>query len=152
MKIDFRKINKDDYNFLWKLNVDLFKNYVIQIWGWDEEWQRKHFDNNFDVGNGNIIVFENQDIGLLRIVENPEFTFIASILIIDKFQNRGIGTHIICELIESAKKPIELRVLNLNPARKLYERLGFIVRSKTETHTNMRFDKKIKSNDYFIKR
>lgn len=45
-------------------------------------------------------------------------------------QNRGIGTSLIRELAREARgsgKPLRLRLLSVNPARRLYEREGFKV-------------------------
>lgn len=38
----------------------------------------------------------------------------------------------------AAAIPVELQVLKVNPARSLYERLGFAVFDETETHHLMR--------------
>lgn len=139
MNISFRQITKYDYNFLWQLNKGLFKDYVTQIWGWDEDWQRDNFNKKFGLKNGEIIVFEKNDIGFLWIVENPNFIFLRSILILPEYQNKGIGSQIISDLIETSTKPIELRVLKPNPARKLYERLDFQTTDETETHFIMKY-------------
>lgn len=139
MNISFRQISKDDYNFVWQIHKDLFKSYVEQIWGWDEDWQRDYFDKNFSLENSEVIVVENKDIGFLRVEENPNFIFLRSILILPEYQNEGIGSNIISDLIETSTKPIELRVLKPNPARKLYERLGFQITEETETNFIMKF-------------
>lgn len=67
---------------------------------------------------------------------------LASIRLLPKFQNRGIGTKIILDLIEKSNKPVKLKVLKVNPARKLYERLGFKVSGETETHFGWKKDKR----------
>jgi ribosomal protein S18 acetylase RimI-like enzyme len=62
--------------------------------------------------------------------------FLEYIAILPEFQNRGIGTELIREVLEEAAAkgfPVELKVLKINPAIRLYERLGFEVESRTET-------------------
>ena len=69
---------------------------------------------------------ENNGI-LIRIVE-----------ILPEYQNKGIGTKIINEVIAKAKiqnfNRVWLQVFKDNPARKSYDKLGFSVIKETETH------------------
>ena len=58
----------------------------------------------------------------------------------NKYQHRGIGSKILEEqLKENKEKGIRtiLQVFKDNPAKKLYERLGFKVYGETETHYQM---------------
>jgi ribosomal protein S18 acetylase RimI-like enzyme len=62
---------------------------------------------------------------------------------IDAHQNRGIGTEVIRSVIAEAKRTtdgaFDLSVLKVNPARRLYERLGFGVIEETKHHFRMKF-------------
>jgi ribosomal protein S18 acetylase RimI-like enzyme len=52
-------------------------------------------------------------------------------------QGKGIGTRLISEVLQDAHSrglAVRLRVLKVNPAQRLYERLGFAVVGETETH------------------
>jgi len=78
-----------------------------------------------------MIILENKkDEILLKEIEiNPEF------------QNKGIGTYIIQNIINDAKKqtkPVILYVLKVNPAQKLYKELGFNIFKETDTHFIMK--------------
>ena len=47
-----------------------------------------------------------------------------------EFQRRGLGTQLLKRLFVEGREsslPIRLRVLAVNPAKRLYERLGFVV-------------------------
>jgi orotate phosphoribosyltransferase len=58
-----------------------------------------------------------------------------------EYQRKGIGTTLINNIIaDSAQnmKPVRLRVLKVNPAKGLYERLGFSTVEETSTHYIMR--------------
>jgi RimJ/RimL family protein N-acetyltransferase len=51
-------------------------------------------------------------------------------------QRQGIGTSVIQQVLDEARrsgKPVALQVLKVNPARRLYERLGFSVTGENET-------------------
>jgi ribosomal protein S18 acetylase RimI-like enzyme len=138
MQVTFRSIKIQDIEFLWNLNNLVMKDYVTQTWGWDEDWQRQYFVKNFDKNNGEILVFDNADIGFYRVIEKQNETFLVSILILPEFQNKGIGTKLIQDLILLKTKLIRLQVLKVNPAQNLYKRLGFKQVSETETHLIMK--------------
>jgi hypothetical protein len=40
----------------------------------------------------------------------------------------------LCDQADAANLPLELQVLKVNPARRLYERLGLTVIGETDTH------------------
>lgn len=140
-KIHFRTIESSDYDFLWILHNAALKKYVTATWGWNEDWQREYFAKEFNTENGKIIVFENQDAGFLWYKVNPFENSLVSIKLLPEFQNKGIGTKIIKELIENSDKSIILQVLKINPARCLYERLGFMVSNENNTHFEMTYYK-----------
>lgn len=139
--IKFRAIEASDYDFLWLLHKAALKKYVTATWGWNEDWQREYFAKEFNTENGKIIVFENQDVGFLWYRVNQSENSLVSIKLLPEFQNKGIGTEIIKELIENSDKSITLQVLKINPARCLYERMGFMVSSENETHLKMTYYK-----------
>ena len=137
MQISFRSIKTEDYEFLWRLHNAALKKYVEKTWGWNEDWQKQNFDKNFRVEDGRIVVYENRDIGFFWQIEKENELMLVSIRILPEYQNRGIGTKIIEDLIAAANKKnknIRLQVLKINPARHLYERLGFVIKAATETH------------------
>ena len=77
-------------------------------------------------------------VGLLRVSERESALFIDQVEIVPDYQDRGIGTALINDLLARGR-PVELGVLKVNDdARRLYERLGFRVTGETETHYNMR--------------
>lgn len=72
----------------------------------------------------------------------PERLHIIDISILPSFQGNGVGFYLISNLQQKAKeenKPVILQVLHTNPARNLYERLGFHVVSTDELYLKMRW-------------
>lgn len=117
------------------------RNYVEETWGWDDAWQLRHFEQNFKPELNQIIMLHGQPIGLLSVQQSDNELFIRSILIVSEYQSKGIGSFIISNVIEQAQqqgRPVTLQVLKVNPARRLYERLGFVIEDETETHFKMR--------------
>lgn len=67
--------------------------------------------------------------------------FLEKVYILPRVQGQGIGTHLVRRVLDEglgAGLPVTLRVLKGNPARRLYERLGFVVVEQTTTHDVMR--------------
>ncbi|MCA1622443.1 MAG: GNAT family N-acetyltransferase [Acidobacteria bacterium] len=139
--MSFRKIEREDFEFLWRLHNAALKDYVMRVWGWDEERQRQLFRESFETKRAKIIVFEGKDAGFLDAAERETETVLISIRLLPEFQNKGIGTKIIQEILEKShakNKLVRLQVLKINPAKKLYNRLGFKIFGETETHFLMR--------------
>jgi GNAT superfamily N-acetyltransferase len=115
---------------------------VEQTYGkWDEEWQQSHFRQHLNPDACQVIVAEGQDVGVVCKVEGEEEVLLRVVEVLPEYQGRGIGTSIIrCILREAHRKgmPVALQVLKVNPARRLYERLGFVTTGETETHYQMR--------------
>jgi GNAT superfamily N-acetyltransferase len=115
--------------------------YVEATWGWNHALQQRRFQENFKPEENQIIMLDSQDIGLLSVQQDGTEVFIRSILILPEHQNKGIGSLIILQIIEQAEQqgyPVTLQVLKVNPARQLYEKLGFIIEGETDTHFKMR--------------
>jgi ribosomal protein S18 acetylase RimI-like enzyme len=138
MNISFRKIKPEDLGFLWRLHNAALKDYILQTWGWDEEWQRETFTKNFNPSDGEIIIFEGKDIGYFWVIEKESEILLASIRLLPEFQNKGIGSQLIKNLVGKSSKAVVLKVLKVNPARKLYEKFGFVIREETMTHYIMK--------------
>jgi ribosomal protein S18 acetylase RimI-like enzyme len=137
MKLELRRANERDLEFLWRLHNAALREYVEKTWGWDEMWQRSKFVEEFDPSVGKIIVVDGTDAGFWRVSDWGTEIHLVSIRLLPEFQNRGIGTTLICDLLEHAEKSVTLQVLKVNPAKSLYERLGFEVFDENETHHKM---------------
>jgi ribosomal protein S18 acetylase RimI-like enzyme len=141
MRYSLRPVTDNDYGFLFELHVATMKPYVEQIWGWDDAPQAAMFRNSFVPSKRQVIVIDGQDVGVLHADRRPDEVFLANIEIAPAFQGRGLGGRIITDILVDAHAnglPVSLRLLHVNPARHLYERLGFIEFDRTETHAQMR--------------
>jgi ribosomal protein S18 acetylase RimI-like enzyme len=132
-----RQATGADYTFLYHLHRATLKDYVTQTWGWDEEVQATMFKERFDPARYQIVVVEGRDVGALVMEQHTDALVLANIYILPEYQGHGLGTAVIKAILEQAgreKVPVTLRVLKVNPARHLYERLGFLITGETETH------------------
>jgi ribosomal protein S18 acetylase RimI-like enzyme len=138
--IRLRPATFDDVDTLYRIHRAALGPYVEQTWGWDERWQAGHFREHFDVSVRQVIEYHGQAIGFLDVIEEEGRTLLASIRITPEFQRRGIGTFLIRGVLHRAESrgvPVVLRVLRINPARSLYERLGFETVGVSDTHYTM---------------
>ena len=107
------------------------KGYFEASGGWDDAEQRERFRGHFaDPSSIRVIVFGSRDIGCLSVDDLGDSLFIGFIGMLPEYQRRGMGTRLLQQVIAEADRreiPVQLRVLKVNPARSLYERLGFVV-------------------------
>ena len=143
MEYSFRKCTFEDFDFLFNLKKENFMWYVDKIWGWKDEDQKQILmqDLTDHLEHKRIIIVDNKPIGLyaVHITEDGDL-FINEISIKKEYQSRGIGRKILeNQLEENHKKGIRtiLQVFKDNPAKKLYEQLGFTVYGETKTHYQM---------------
>jgi ribosomal protein S18 acetylase RimI-like enzyme len=140
MTITTRKATLEDRVFLWQLKVASLREYVENIYGWDDAVQKTFFENSFHPEAIRIIQLEDQDVGMVELRQREDHYFLARIEILPEFQRRGIGSTIIKRIaagVRSSGKPLRLQVFKINPAQRLYTRLGFIMTGETETHYYM---------------
>lgn len=139
--IVYRPAVSEDRSWLWELKCATMREYVAALYGWDEETQRERFEERFDPSRIRIIQVDGRDVGLLELEERETDFFLSRIEILPSLQKGGIGSAVIGAIIAEAhgkKKSVRLQVLRSNPARRLYERLGFQLEAETATHFKMK--------------
>ena len=133
-----RDATEADRDWLYALLRASMGDYVVQTWGdWDEAFQRSRFDDHFTTVDQRIIVVDGVDAGVLIVHREATRLVLEEIQLLPEYQARGVGTAVLRDLMAeaaSAAVPVELQVLKVNPARALYERLGFALASETDTH------------------
>lgn len=137
-----RQATGDDLAFLYDLHRTTIREAVEAIWGWDEGFQRRRFREQFDPAGMQIIVVDGHDVGVLQVEEWGDELFLGLIEIARSYQGQGLGTRVIKEVLAVAhaeRRPVSLHVLKTNlRARRLYERLGFVVDEEREERVVMR--------------
>lgn len=146
MRSDYtlRQATEDDYDFLYALHVATIREAVEATWGrWDEGFQRRWFEDHWDPGPRRIIVVQGQDVGILQVEWYEDELFLALIEVAPDWQGQGLGSAVIRDVqaqAQDAGLPLRLQVLKGNPkARRLYERLGFVVVEEKEERVVMRW-------------
>jgi ribosomal protein S18 acetylase RimI-like enzyme len=140
-KLDLRDCREEDRAFLWEVRRQALRDHVAAMWGWDEPAQREKFDRRFTPAGHQIIVHDGRDAGVLNVVDEGSHLVVGKIELLPAFQRRGIGSALMNDILARARSrnvPVHLQVLLANtPARRFYERLGFEVVARTESHFQM---------------
>lgn len=122
-----RPATEVDREFFWETRRDGFLPLVSD---WDDAAMRAQADSEFDELPVQIVEEGGERIGYLCVVDRPDHIWLDEIVLVAAARGRGIGTALVEQVIRDAEArgvPVRLGVLEHNPARGLYERLGFRV-------------------------
>lgn len=128
VRFTFRDATEADFTLLQRLHYAGMKRHVEKIWGWDDDVQIGILRERFDPRLLSVIRYEERDVGVLQVTRSPDAIRLDNILIDPAYQRHGIGTAILASLIAEATDrgvSLTLSVLRPNPAKALYERVGF---------------------------
>ena len=92
--------------------------------------QKQNYGARYPAAENDIILFRERPIGRMLVARELDKLVLVDIAIQGDWRNRGIGSLLISKLLGEAadqKKPLILSVYKLNPALRLYQRLGFSV-------------------------
>lgn len=119
-------------------------DYVDWAWGWNEDKERLHFFERLPLNGLYKLIHRGQCVGGFCIEETPgRSQHLRTLFIRPESQGLGIGTAVLKHLIQGAQRqqrPLTLHVIQINPAKRLYERLGFRTVREEEKTFFMRLD------------
>jgi GNAT superfamily N-acetyltransferase len=102
--------------------------------------QRDHYLRFYPKAEYSIIQRDATDIGRLIVDRSRDPLLLMDIALLPEYRNGGIGTALIKDLMDEAAGrnwAMSLHVETFNPARKLYDRLGFVEISEQGFHHEM---------------
>jgi ribosomal protein S18 acetylase RimI-like enzyme len=134
-----RPATKDDSDFLFFLYASSRRS-ELAILGWNRQQeetflrmqfnaQTLSYEQVFERGDHSIVMFGQQRCGRCIVLRKEREILLVDIALLPEFQNRGFGTGLLRLLIresEETAQALRLQVARNNPARRLYERLGFL--------------------------
>lgn len=122
----------------------------IASWGWNREeqqaflrmqyqCQQQSYQMQYPHLESRIVLCSNAPAGRILLAKNETQTVLVDITLLPDFQNRGIGSALLKDLQGGidAGESLRLTVLNTNPARWLYNRLGFQILEAGEPYSTM---------------
>lgn len=136
-----RPATRADLEFLYRLMRESLGPYVVETYGpWDEAAQCERFLRETLVETHEVVELDGEPVGCLCTSSWRDALKLHRVFLLPAAQGRGIGTQLVREVLAAGHatgRPVRLRVLRVNPARRLYERLGFKVTSESATHFEM---------------
>lgn len=141
-----RKASAQDVVFLFNVSTEAMRPVVESLHPdqtFDTESEFKNYQEKYIPDEIDVIQLDGVDIGRLRIVRSAESIYIGGIQILPEFQNRGIGTVIVTDLIQESNSvgiPITLEVHEVNTkALNFYKKLGFVEVGREEGKLSLRY-------------
>jgi RimJ/RimL family protein N-acetyltransferase len=139
MNVALRPITEADLEFLHRLYATTREDELRQVpWAPEQKaafvrqqfeaqhafWRENYTDTSWDV-----IVADGTPIGRLYVARWPRDIRIVDIALMPEHRGSGLGTRLLRELFaeaDSSGRKVSIHVEVFNPARRLYERLGFV--------------------------
>ncbi|MFN0248054.1 MAG: GNAT family N-acetyltransferase [Kofleriaceae bacterium] len=126
-----RPITDDDIDYVYALRESAYRTHVERHFGpWLEPQQRGFLADDMAEAPYEIILDDGVMVGSVAVSHHDDHDFVEDIMMNVEHRDRGIGTHVMRELMDAARVrgvPLRLSVLDGNRVRVLYERLGFRV-------------------------
>jgi GNAT superfamily N-acetyltransferase len=127
MRIAVRAARAEDFDFCADLYFKEMDRTIREL-NLDLAKQATNLCQRWDVQQVRIITLDGADIGWVQSTIEGGALFLGQLFVAPAHQGRGIGTMIVRRLIEEAaydRRAVTLGVVKINPALRLYQRLGF---------------------------
>ena len=130
-ELSLRKAGANDSEFVFTVKKAAYREYVEQVWGWEDDYQRERHNREFDSHDFHIIQFRGTDVGFFITSSTSGTLKVNQIFILPEYQGRGIGSACMTHIIDNAnleQRSVVLQVLKVNTRGiALYQRLGFTI-------------------------
>ncbi|MGU3376252.1 GNAT family N-acetyltransferase [Chryseobacterium sp. M5A1_1a] len=139
--LTYRKATESDIDYLLDLRTKtMVPHYAESNLPTDHDTTLKRVLHEFE--KANIILLDNQPVGLLKINKTDSETEVLQLQIDPGQQGKGLGKQILTDILKEAslvKNIVSLSVLKTNKAQHLYSSLGFKMVSEDEYSYFMEF-------------
>ena len=142
LSFELRPATRSDLGFCWPIYRDSMKPLTEAVGPWNEAEQQKLIAEAVADAGTSILRQHENDAGWLQVEETRHLVHLQQLFVVPVMRNRGLGTSFLTwmkERAERKRKDLTLDVLANNPARRLYERLGFKVVTTADNKITMRF-------------
>lgn len=140
IQITMRQSEQADQERLAELRAMVLYDDLHRLGRYDEVRVRERFRNTFDPVHTWIIEAEGTWVGCVALKPKSEELLLEHFYIHPDAQGQQIGTQVLNMLLkrdEVRGKRVILNVLQGSPARRLYERFGFVLDSEDEVDVYM---------------
>lgn len=123
----------------------------VTAWGWQEsereaflfsQWtlQRNSYQLQFPDSDNFIVSFNGSDVGRMMLKSTNETNHLIDLSLLPSYRNQGIGSSLLITLQQDSFRNQQVIILHVtphNPARRLYERLGFQLQEALDFYWQM---------------
>jgi len=142
MEIAFRPATPQDFDYcaaLYFAGMDA----IARELDLDMAGQTASFRERWNEAEVRIIMRDGGAVGWLQTAAEDDSMFLKQLFVEAPLRRQGIGTEVMRRLIDeaaAARRAVTLGVVKTNPARRLYDRLGFCVTHDDGRKFYMRLD------------
>jgi GNAT superfamily N-acetyltransferase len=140
MELSFRPAVAKDFDYCERQYFAEMERIVREL-KLDRNAQVASFRRQWQVDEVRIITLDGADIGWLQSRTQDSTFFLAQFFVEAPLQRRGIGTAVMHRLFDEAAHTghaMTLAMVKINPAKRLYDRLGFRVAHEDDRRFYMR--------------
>jgi ribosomal protein S18 acetylase RimI-like enzyme len=142
LAFELRPATRSDLGFCWPIYRDAMKPLTEALGAWNEASQQKLIEDAVVDAGTSILRQHEDDAGWLQVEETRHIVHLQQLFVLPAMRNRGLGSAFLSWMKERAdrkRKDLTLEVMTNNPARHLYERLGFKAISTASNKITMRY-------------
>ncbi|KQR37349.1 acetyltransferase [Microbacterium sp. Leaf159] len=128
-----RASSSSDAPWMAELRAIVMRPDLERLGRYDPVRVRQRFLDAFAPEHTRVIVVDGEDVGLIAVRGEPDAVWIEHFYLAPGSQGRGLGSAVLAEvLVERGAdgQLFRLNVLQGSPARRLYERHGFVLDSE----------------------
>ena len=125
MDYQLRLAVSGDYSYCYRLSKRNMSALFGRHWG---GWAPGAFRKAFRVENTRVVMMGGRRAGYLSVRPEAGAAYLENIQLSARWRGKGIGTQLLTRLIaEHPTVSLRLTTFDDSPAKRLYERLGFVV-------------------------
>lgn len=127
-----RPASPSDAGWIAELRAVVLRPDLERLGRWDPVRVRERFLNAFRPDHTFVIAVEEQVAGVIAVRPEPDALWIEHFYLAPEFQGLGLGAGVLRRIMSESKdrRPFRLNVLQGSPARRLYERHGFVLETE----------------------
>lgn len=138
---ELRPARENDRPFIFESYKATLREHVEWAWGWNETFQRDGFWTHLPLADFQVISVGEVNAGAMHVETGKSSNFVRMIFLLPSFQRQGFGSALLRREVVRARKEgksLDLKVIKSNPAKQLYDRLGFVVVEENDATYHMR--------------
>jgi ribosomal protein S18 acetylase RimI-like enzyme len=138
VRLQRRLASKTDTEFGRNVHHQAYREVSERQFGaWNEAVQDRFFQDSWHAAPHEIVECDGVPVGYISVKDRSDVVHLRELVLLPEFQNRGIGTALLRQVMKHAQErgvPVQLGTLHANRAANLYRRVGFSEIGRTDTH------------------